>query len=299
VPNELIVFHYSVWSEAAEYVHTRTDCPVLLVYHNVTPPRWFAGVHAEAEADTRLGRERLPRFIPRSPFAVADSEYNRQELAEAGYGETDVVPIMVDFGPLDRKPPRRLVELYGSDGYVNVLCVGRIAPNKCHEDTIKLFYHYKRQINPRARLLMVGRPVVGPYNSWLTWLIKRLGLDPHVLQLGHVADEELAGLYRVADAYVTMSEHEGFCVPLLEAMHAGVPTLGFDSTAIPYTMGDAGVLLRKKDPAVGGELLHQIVSDTALRRRLVAKGRERVKEFAPDRTRDRLLQAVGRALGIG
>jgi glycosyltransferase involved in cell wall biosynthesis len=296
--NELIVLHYSVWSEAAEYVQARTTGPVLLVYHNVTPERWFAGAHRQAEEDTRLGRAHLTDFIARSPFAIADSAYNRQELIESGYPASDVVPIMVDFEGFASHPSRAILDQY-RDGYTNILSVGRIAPNKCHEDTIKLFYHYKRQINPRARLLLVGRPVVDSYHTWLGWLIRRLGLDPHVLLVGHVTNEDLAAFYELADAYVTMSEHEGFCVPLLEAMHAGTPTMGYASTAIPDTMGDAGVLLTRKDPAVAGELLDRLVSDTPLRRRLVAKGRERVETFAPARTVERFLGAVTRAIDLG
>src|SRR5207244_12107515 len=135
-PNELIVLHYAVWSETADYVHTKTSCPVLLVYHNVTPARWFAGVHSQAEADTKLGRERLPRFLPRTRLAVADSEYNRAELVEAGYPATDTVPIMVDFARFQASRSAWIGEKYRGDGYTNVLSVGRLAPNKCHGDAI-------------------------------------------------------------------------------------------------------------------------------------------------------------------
>jgi L-malate glycosyltransferase len=296
-PDELIVFHYSVWSDTAEYVLRRTDAPVLFVYHNVTPPHWFAGVHEHAERSTRLGRERLGAFADRAPLAAAMSEYSRRELEQAGYRATDVVPVMVEFDRIAKRASRAARRAESGDGYTNVLSVGRIAPHKCFQDTIALFYHYKRNVNPRSRLFVVGLPVVGAYNLWLTWLIGRLGLEPHVQLVGHVSDEDLAAYYAQADAYVTMSEHEGFCAPVLEAMAAGVPVLAFDSTAIPDTVGDAGVLMRRKDPAFGGEILHQIVSDTPLRRRLIAKGRERVHEFAPERTRDRFLSAVARAVG--
>jgi glycosyltransferase involved in cell wall biosynthesis len=297
VADELIVFHYAVWSEAAAYLQSLVGRPILFVYHNVTPTRWFAGVHGGAEEDTRLGRERLPSFVPRSPFAVAMSEYSRQELEEVGFPATSVVPLMIDFSHLDKGGARAVRERL-ADGYTNVLSVSRMAPNKCHEDTIKLFYHYKRQINPRSRLILVGATVVPSYRLWLERLARRLGIAEHVSFPGHVSNDELAGYHHGAHAYVSMSEHEGFGASLLEAMYVGVPVLAFESTAIPYTAGDAAVLMRRKDPAVGAEALALLLEDGPLQRRMVAKGRAHVAGFAPERVRDRLLEAVGRALGL-
>jgi glycosyltransferase involved in cell wall biosynthesis len=294
--DELIVFHYSVWSKASEYVQRLPNARVLLTYHNITPTRWFAGVHAQGEQDTRLGREHLPGFLPQTPYAVADSEYNRRELEEVGFPDTGVVPLLADFTVLDR-PNKAILERL-SDGYVNVLSLSRMAPNKCHEDTIKLFYHYKRQMNPRSRLILVGGAVVGGYRLWLERLVRRLGLEPHVLFPGHVTDEDMAAYFRSAHAYVCMSEHEGFGNPLLQAMYCGVPVLAFDATAVPFTVGDASVLMQRKDPAAGAEVLRLLVDETPLRRRLIEKGHARAGEFAPTPIRDRFVAAVGRALGI-
>jgi glycosyltransferase involved in cell wall biosynthesis len=278
-------------------VRTLRDRPVLFVYHNITPTRWFEGVHKQAEDDTRLGRERLPGFAAQSPHAVAMSEYSRQELEEVGFASTGVVPLMIDFGYLDR--PARAVEQRLDDGYVNVLSVSRLAPNKCHEDTIKLFYHYKRQIEPRSRLILVGAPTVGAYRVWLERLVRRLGLDPHVVLTGHVSDEELAAYHRGAHAFVSMSEHEGFGAAMLASMYVGVPVLAFDATAVPHVVGDAAVLLERKAHAVAAEALALLVrADSPLRRRMVARGHERVEAFLPDRVRDQLIGAIGRALDL-
>lgn len=298
VVDELIVFHYSVWSEAAAYALSLPEIPVLFVYHNVTPTKWFEGVHRQAEVDTRLGRERLPAFVGRTPYAVAMSEYSRQELEEVGFRTTGVVPLMGDFTFLDGGGSRALRERL-ADGYVNVLSVSRIAPNKCHEDTIKLFYHYKRQIQPRSRLTIVGAPVVGSYKVWLERLVRRLGMDPHVVFAGHVSDEELAAYFAAADVYVTMSEHEGFGNTVLQAMYVGVPTMAFDATAMPYTVGDAGVLVRRKDHAVAAEVVAMLVDrESGLRRVMVERGREWVRQFLPERVAEQMVAAVARALGM-
>jgi glycosyltransferase involved in cell wall biosynthesis len=291
--DEIIVLHYSVWSDVAEYVATLDRARVLLVYHNVTPARWFAGVHRQAEDDTRRGRARLPGLRPMVRFAVADSEYSRRELDEVGFGPTAVVPILVDLARV-RRPGTASVLSRLADGYTNILTVGRLAPNKCHEDTIKLFYHYKRRVNPRSRLIVAGAATVGAYHGWLARLVRRLGLEGYVEFAGHITDEDLAAYYQSAAAYVTMSEHEGFCVPLLESMACGVPILAFDSSAVPFTLGDAGVMLRIKDAAVGAEVLRLLAEDSHLRRRMIASGTTRLAEFAPDLTIARFVQAVAR-----
>ncbi len=294
--DELIVFHYSGWSEAAEYLLGLPNARLLLVWHNITPPEWFAGLNPEAERDTRVGRERLADFLPATAYAVADSEYSRLELAAAGFADTATVPILVDpdrFAAGVRAAPPR-----PPDDEARVLVVGRLAPNKRVEDALALFRHYHLRINPRSRLVVLGPPIEGPYPAWLRGLPRRMGIAPAVEFTGHVADADVARAYAWADAYVTMSEHEGFCVPVVEAMAAGVPVLAFESTAVPYALGDAGVLMRRKDPAVGAELLDQLVRDTPLRRRLVAKGRARAQELAPRHTRERFAAAVARAVGV-
>jgi glycosyltransferase involved in cell wall biosynthesis len=225
------------------------------------------------------------------------SEYSRQELEEVGFPATGVVPLMIDFRYLDRGGARSVRQRL-ADGYTNVLSVSRMVPNKCHEDTIKLFYHYKRQINPRSRLVLVGATVVPSYRLWLERLVRRLGIEQDVTFTGHIPDEELAAYHHGAHAYVSMSEHEGFGASLLASMYVGVPVLAFESTAIPYTAGEAAILMRRKDPAVGAEALALLVDDGPLQRRLVAKGRAHVADFAPERVRDRLVQAVARALDL-
>lgn len=285
---EVVLLHYSVWSELAEYVRNVVRAPLVLIYHNVTPSAYFAGVNAQAERDTRLGRERLPTFAARTTLALAKSEYSRADLLAAGFGATGVLPVAVDVSAVVRRPDERVLRRL-ADGYVNVLSVGRVVPNKRPEDVIKLFYHYHRSINPRSRLLFVGpKLIAGDYLFWLERLVERLGLDPHVLFTGQVDQRELAAYYRAAHVYVSMSEHEGFGVPLVEALACGVPVLARAAAAVPETLGSAAVLVHRTCYAVLAEVLDLLVRPTPLRAALVARGRLRARDFA--------LGAVGRRL---
>jgi glycosyltransferase involved in cell wall biosynthesis len=296
-PGEVVLLHYSVWSELAQFARDEVRAPLVLVYHNVTPPEYFVGVNAQAEIDTRLGRERLPTFAGRAALALAKSAYSRAELIAAGFATAGVLPVAVDLAAVKRQPDERVLRRL-ADGYVNVLSVGRVVPNKRPEDVIKIFYHYHRSINPRSRLLFVGpKFIAGDYLFWLERLVERLGLDPHVEFTGQVDQRELAAYYRSAHAYVSMSEHEGFGVPLVEALACGVPVLARAAAAVPETLGGAGVLVHRACYAALAEVLDLLVRPTPLRSALVARGRERARSFSPSPVARRLVAYLA-ALGF-
>lgn len=287
-PGEIVLLHYSVWSDLARFARDEVRAPLVFVYHNVTPPEYFAGLHAQAEEDTRLGRENLPTFRERAALALGKSSYSAAELKAAGFARTGVLPVAVDLAALRRRPDERILRRF-ADGYVNLLSVGRVVPNKRPEDVIKLFYHYHRSVNPRSRLFIVGpKLVAGDYLFWLERLVERLGLDPHVVFVGQVSQSELAAYYRLAHAYVSMSEHEGFGVPLVEALSCGLPVLARAAAAVPETLGDAGVLVHRTCYRALAELLDLLVRPGPLRAALQARGRARARAFA--------LPAVGRRL---
>ncbi|MDP2727719.1 MAG: glycosyltransferase, partial [Dehalococcoidia bacterium] len=168
------------------------------------------------------------------------------------------------------------------DGWVNLLFVGRVAPQKRHEDVAKVFYYYRR-INPRSRLFFVGaQDISHAYRSWLAGLLEQLGIAGDVHFTGHTAHADLLSYYRLADVFLCLSDHEGFCVPLVESMHLGVPVVAYSSTAVPYTLGDGGILVHRKDYRAIAELVHLLVTDQALRDRLIFKGRERARTFSRD-----------------
>ena len=292
--DDIVLLRYTVWSEAAAMVR-ELNRPFTLIYHNVTPPAFFSLFEPSMARETRRGREELASLAPLSVVALANSEYSRQDLLEAGFRRTGILPILLDWsdldGPVDRGLHARL-----SDGRTNLLVVGRIAPNKRIEDDIVVFAHYAK-IDPTARLLLVGHyDGSGRYLQLLQALIGRLGLTQQVVFTGKVSRRALVTYYRAAHVYLTMSEHEGFCVPLVEAMAAGVPIVARDATAIPDTAGDAAIFVRERRFDVVAELLHLVRSDRALRERLIWLGRRRLEEFGAERTEARLAAELGDAL---
>ena len=209
----------------------------------------------------------LGLYRSRCDLALGDSEFNRQELAALGFAPTGVLPVVPGFEHLEVADYRTAGEF--ADDWVNVLFVGRVIPNKRFEDVIRAFHAYKTFFNPRSRLLLVGSHAgFDRYVTMLRGFIARLDVrDVHLV--GHVSNEELAAYYEVADVFVSASEHEGFCVPLVEAFHMGVPVLAYAATAVPATMDGAGVLYTNKDPMHLAALINAVVDDRALTDRII------------------------------
>ena len=206
-----------------------------LIYHNITPPEYFIGVHRTLARQCFRGRRELRAYADRCDLAMGDSEFNRQDLETLGFPRTAVLPVVPDFSHLDR-PPNWLLAGQFDDDWTNVLFVGRVIANKKIEDVIRFFHAYHTMFNPRSRLLIVGaQSGFERYLASLNQLVADLGLS-HVHFVGHVSDEELVAFYEAADLFLCASEHEGFCVPLMEAFHMGVPVLAFAATAVPATM---------------------------------------------------------------
>lgn len=277
-PQNVTFFHFSIGSALSDFFR-RLRSRKVLIYHNITPSEYLRGINRRAEFECRRGRRELKDFAGRVDLALADSEYNRGELKDMGFDRAEVLPIIVNFAAYDEPPSRDLLRQY-DDGWKNVLHVGRFAPNKKIEDVIKGFAVYKR-IHPRSRLFLVGTDVgFENYTAALRGLVERLGVDD-VLFPGHVDLRELCTYYRLADLYLHMSEHEGFCVPLLEAMHFGVPIVAFRAAAVPHTLGSGGILIGEKRFDEIGELINLVLSDEGLRLGLVESGRRRLQDFAP------------------
>jgi glycosyltransferase involved in cell wall biosynthesis len=279
-PSDLLIHHFSIGSRASRTAYALPG-RMALVYHNITPPSYFIGVHKELVKLCFHGRRELTAYINRCELALGDSEYNRQELSDLGYPRTAVLPVVPDFSHLDGDPDRRLADL--DDDWTNVMFVGRVIPNKKFEDVIRAFHAYRTRHNPRSRLLLVGSySGFEKYLAMLQGLIARLG-TPDVHFLGHVSNEELTALYDVADLFLCASEHEGFCVPIMEAFYKRIPVLAYAATAVPATMDGGGVLYDTKDPLEIARLMDAVldprIEEAVLQSQDASLQRLRAKDF--------------------
>jgi glycosyltransferase involved in cell wall biosynthesis len=258
-PDDLLIHHFSLGSRASRTAFA-LPCRMMLVYHNITPPEYFLGVHDQLVRQCYHGRRELLPYRSRCDLALGDSEFNRAELDALGFPRTGVLPVVPDFTHLDVTPDTRILRDYDDD-WVNILFVGRLIPNKRPDDVIRMFHAYKSVYNRRARLLLAGSH--GGFESYLVQLhalVAALGVeDVHIL--GQVTNEELTALYDVADLFLCASEHEGFCVPLIEAFHKRIPVLAYASTAIPATMDGGGVLYDTKNPRVVAALMQGVLEN--------------------------------------
>jgi glycosyltransferase involved in cell wall biosynthesis len=267
-PDHLLLHHFSIGSKASRTAYAVPD-RMALIYHNITPPEYFVGLHRTLAQQCFRGRREISAYIDRCELALGDSEFNRQDLESLGFPHTDVLPVVPDFSHLDRNPSPFVADQFDDD-WTNILFVGRVIANKKIEDLIRCFHAYHTRFNPRSRLLIVGVfSLFERYFAALTQLAAELDLT-HVHFTGHVSNEELVAYYDIADLFLCASEHEGFCVPLVEAFYKGVPVVAFAATAVPATMDGAGLLFDTKDPLHVAALIDAVIANPALQEEIVA-----------------------------
>jgi glycosyltransferase involved in cell wall biosynthesis len=287
-PNNILILHYSIayGPEILDFIRSLPDKKIL-IYHNITPPHFFKNINDSYEYYAKLGRDELGEIKNIVLIALGVSQFNEDELKKVGFKRTDILPIPINFNNLDLNGDVSVIKKF-SDDYVNIITVARISPNKKIEDVIKTFYYYKKGINPKSRLFLVGSAEgMEKYFSSLQNLIDKLNLKD-VYFTGHVSDEELRSYYKVSKIFITLSEHEGFCVPLLESMHLGIPVVAYNSTAIPYTIGDAGILVNEKNPIIIAELLNILIEDPIFRSSVIEKQTKHLQIYNLERIKQKL-----------
>lgn len=276
-PENVAVLHFSIGSPLSGYVRGLPDRKVM-IYHNITPEGYFVGISENVYQVASSGRKELASLAGCMDLCFCDSEFNRRDLVGLGCENVHVVPLLMDFSLLDVPADSGIRNKY-SDGWKNLIFVGRVAPNKKQEDVIRVFYYYKKYINPRSRLFLVGTPRQTPrYQVILENLVQRLGLTD-VVFAGAVAQRELVAYYRAAFAFICMSEHEGFGAPLVEAMYYRIPIIAYDAGAVPETLGGSGVLVREKNHQAIAELLNLLLEDEEFRSEVVRGQDARVGYF--------------------
>jgi len=282
-PEDIVLYHLSTGTEL-NYTFAELPCRKIVRYHNITPPRFFHGYSSEAEESCTAGLKAAEEIADKVDYCLAVSEFNKQDLISMGYRQKiDVLPILIPFSDYDKIPDVSTINRY-SDGKVNFLFTGRVVPNKKHEDIIQLFYYYKRYVNSDSRLFLVGGYAeTDRYYQKLSRYVKDLRLRD-VIFPGHIKFSQILSYYRLADLYICMSEHEGFCVPLVEAMYFQKPILAYGAAAVPETLGGGGAIMKEKDPKLGALLAERILNDNELNKQILEKQKERLKCFSYDRT---------------
>ena len=266
-PDNILLHHFSLGSRASRIAYALPD-RMILIYHNITPPEYFMGVHKDLVRQCYSGRRELMAYVNRCDLALGDSEFNRQELEAFGFPRSAVLPVVPSFEHLNEPPDHTLISEF-DDGRPNILFVGRVIPNKRIEDVIRFFHAYKVKHEPEARLLLVGsHSGFESYLASLFHLIATLRV-PDVHILGHVSNATLTACYDVASLFLSASEHEGFCVPLMEGFYKRIPVVAYAAAAVPATMGGAGVLYESKDPRHVAALIDTVLSNPALETEIV------------------------------
>lgn len=295
---DLFIYHYGIYHYSVHFFRAAKG-KRLLIYHNITPAHFFAGWDKNNERICRIGRMALSSLSD-CDLALGDSDFNRRELVSVGFDETStgVLPIFLTLSQFENQSSDALLSKHlRQSGITNWITVGRVVPNKAVEETIRLFYVYNRHINPKSRLYIVGSDRLASYRQALVALVAELGLQEVVQFSGRVSQAQFKTYYECADLYVTASHHEGFCVPLIESMYFNVPILAHDATAIPETLGDAGILFSDLGYAEVAQMAHIMCTDTAVRQTIIARQQDRLKAFSPNRV-ERILKDTLRRLDL-
>ena len=276
-PEDTAILHLSIGCEANE-VFPSLPCRRVILYHNITPPKFFERIDTVAAARLSEGRLQAAALAGVADINLADSAFNASELAAMGYRDPKVLPLMIDLEGAHQKVSPTYATRY-RDGAVNVLFVGRVAPNKRHDEILRVFHDLQHYVEPFSRLLLVGTYAGAEgYHTLLLGQAYTLDLR-RVVFTGGVTQAELNACYRVATVFLCMSEHEGFCAPLLEATHHDVPVLAVADAAVPETLGGAGVLFHERNYPLIAETIGRIARDPALREAIVAGQRKRLAAY--------------------
>ena len=284
--NIVIYQYYGGAQEVTAAVMKMPDIKIMR-YHNITPPHFFNHYDLHLKYSGTNALRAIRDYHTHFLMGLGVSEFNRQELIKYGFTRTDVLPIFFDF---DRF---RVIEREKNrDGVKKIIFVGRLSPNKKQDDIIKIFYYYHTFINEKSKLILVGKKQFPAYVNELEQLTRQLGMEDAVEMTGHIGDQDLNWYYCNSDIFLSMSEHEGFGVPFLEAMQLGLPIIAYKSTAIPYILDNCGILIKKKNFREIAELIHIVMNDDTLRNKITDGQKRRLNDFTKDVLTKKLFEII-------
>ncbi len=290
----VLLYQLSIGSGVADIFRERGERK-FVNYHNITPADLLEAWVPAVGEEVRWGRAQLRDLAPVTEFAIADSTFNERELRDAGYRATTTVPLLIDLDGFAGSPDPALARRLAAQkehGGADLLFVGKVSPHKGQHDLVKALAAYRRLYDPEARLHLVGGAISDEYRTAVERFAAELGLLEALDIAGSVTHEELIAYYAAADAFVCLSNHEGFCVPLLEAMFHQVPIVAYTTSAVPETVQGAGVVLPNKEPARVAAAIDRVVHDATLRSVLAEAASARVTAFALPRVKEHFATAI-------
>ncbi len=286
------ILHYAIPSPLTDFFRNSGGKKVI-IYHNITPSKFFADYSEFLTKFTNDGRLHLESLNDSFDLSIGVSNYNAEDLRALNFNNVKVFPLIVDLKDYDKPYNKGYYNLINDDRK-NILCVGRIAPNKKIEDAVKMLFFYKKYLSPSIRLIVAGNQNSVPkYFSAVRDLASRFYLTSEdILFTGHIKFDEFLSVYRIADVYLSMSEHEGFCLPVMESFKMDLPVAAFDAGAIRETVGKGGVIFDTKDPEKVAGTLEYLISNGQIREKLINSGRERLDKYAEDSNPGKLLELL-------
>ena len=293
--NDLIIYHHSIGSALAAFMEKITT-PKILFYHNITPPSFFESYDQIITSQLFQGVEQTKRLAKSIPYAMAASNYNKFHLSQYGYQYILDAQYFINLERFDAmKPKKEILEKFSTSK--NIIFVGRRVPNKKIEDILKVFAYYKI-LNPNSKLFLLGGSwSIKKYVQELNELESKLSFDKDdVIIINTLTDKELQSYYKIADIFLCMSEHEGFCIPLVESMYFDIPIVAYNSTAVPDTLGDSGILVNHKKFGEIAELIHMIIGNKTLRDEIIQNQQKRLSFFSDTKAKDLLKNNIEKIL---
>ncbi|WP_407425576.1 glycosyltransferase family 4 protein [Treponema sp.] len=276
--NDILISHVACSSQLNEDIkHLR--CLKIMMYHNITPPHFFKDYNVQSQKSCEQALKEVESLKSTFDLVLTPSEFNKKDLLRMGFScPIRILPILIPFDDYKKTPAEHILKQY-NDNFTNIIFTGRIAPNKKHEDVLKVFYEYQRYFNEKSRLFFVGSSSsLERYEQRLRDYAGVLGVK-NVIFTGHVRFEEILAYYKVSDLFLCQSEHEGFCVPLVEAMFFEKPVVAYDSSAISETLGGSGFILKEKNSVKTAAVMNRILTDDELRKTIIENQNIRLSDF--------------------
>ena len=271
---DVLIYQVATGSSLVEKI-IKSDAKLIVNYHNITPAKYFDRWSPDLASELRKGRRQLTQLADHTCLAIADSEYNAGELRALGFSDIEVIPVLFKLGERTKKEERVKPLQNGSQW----LFIGRTVPNKAQHDLIVAFATYREHYDSESKLVLIGTGLAS-YEKAIQDLIHELDLQKSVKTVDSVTEEEKRHYFSSSDIYVSLSEHEGFGVPMIEAMHYGLPVLAYDAAAVRETLGGEGLLLNSKTPTEVAAVVHETLQDPQIFNALVLGGRHRSEEIS-------------------